>query len=137
MRIETPTSLPGLFRGLEDRLAALERRAPESPKGLSTLQGFAVYGAGFAPPTFYRHAGRVHLAGLVRAVGPSFQVSGGFTSLGQLPAGYRPAARLLFAASVNESHRRLDLTPSGGVLVFGTVALEDYVSLDGISFRHA
>ena len=51
-----------------------------------------------------------------------------------LPVGYRPTARLLFTVNANNVFGRVDVLPSGEVMI-ATIASNAFLSLDGILFR--
>ena len=77
---------------------------------------------------FYKDPqGRVHLKGLIHAG------SVGFTAF-TLPAGYRPADQKIFAVISNGALGRVDVSNLGFVQII-TPSTNNYVSLDGISFR--
>ncbi|MGH9276518.1 MAG: glycosyl hydrolase family 28-related protein [Acidimicrobiales bacterium] len=96
----------------------------------SFVNGWANYGMGFGPATYYRDAAaRVHLAGVVRP-GTTTPDTAIFT----LPVGYRPISDGLFAAATSDGVVNLRVKAGGDVtLAGGTVST--FVSLDGISFR--
>lgn len=81
------------------------------------------------PAAYYRHMGRVHLAGVVKSgtVGSS-----AFTLL----AGYRPASvnGLIFAVTSNGVFGVVTVDSTGAVIP--AIGSNTYFALDGISFRH-
>jgi len=106
---------------------------PEPWQGLSLAAGWGNYGSPYDAAGVRRDsAGRVYLRGLVtRTDGLPPDDS----PIGTLPAGYRPAKRLIFAALGNNSIVRLDVLPNGQVLrMAGAASEKDYTSLETISF---
>jgi hypothetical protein len=54
--------------------------------------------------------------------------------VGQLPAGYRPKARLMFNANGHDTTARIDITASGQVRVQIGGTRYKWVTLSGIAF---
>ena len=107
----------------------------------------------FGPPHntagFYKDPwGIVRLKGMVEAHDDFFageEDCSWFNDFGELtvftlPPGYRPAAREVHTTLAKNALMRVDVLPDGRVRVehnMGTVAVEDWLSLDGITFRAA
>jgi Tfp pilus assembly protein PilE len=95
---------------------------------LPLQNSWAFYGSIYGIPEYTKTAdGMVYLKGLL---------AGGSTTadsvIAQLPAGYRPAARLLFANQSNNALARTDIENTGNIrFEFGSNA---WFSLDSISF---
>jgi len=93
------------------------------------------YGADFAKAGFVRDAfGIVHLQGLV--------ASGVYgCAVFQLPPGYRPGARQIFATVAGNTLGRVDIvgtnTSLAGLIVPKEIGNNAFVSLSGITFRCA
>lgn len=120
------------------RLERVQERV-ETQSGISTFDDWHVIGAagepafqngwvnngGYGPAAFWRDsAGIVRLRGLV--------VSGTLATIFTLPAGYRPAYRLLIGNHAGGAEGRLDILTSGDVFA---IAGSGYFQLDNISFR--
>jgi hypothetical protein len=108
-------------------------------------QPWANYGFGYAPASFRKdRQGWVHLSGLIC---PSVPGPAGYACadvIGKqpsvvpiftLPRTFRPAARIIFAASDSDRYGRVDVLPDGRVTFEFTSAATTYVSLDGITFH--
>ena len=105
---------------------------PDAWKGLSLAAGWANYASGYDGAAFHKEDGRVHLRGLVTRTDGLPPAS---SPIGTLPAGYRPAKRMIFAANGGPQVTRVDVAPNGQVIwVSGTLKEKDYTSLDMISF---
>jgi hypothetical protein len=108
---------------------------------------WANYGGEFGPVSFRKDQnGWVHLGGLacptdlVPVVGVACVQTSSLTSayiaIFTLPAGYRPATRLLFGTEDTGRHGRLDVLPDGEVAFHWTANdTHWYISLEGISFH--
>lgn len=95
-----------------------------------TLQnGWVYYGGSFALPQYTKSAdGVVTLQGLIKSGTTTADVV-----LTNLPAGYRPKARLILSGDSGNNHCRLDVLPNGDVYaVLG--ANSGYLSLSNITF---
>ncbi len=106
---------------------------PEPWQGLSLAAGWGNYGSPYDSAGVRRDsAGRVYLRGLVtRTDGLPPDDS----PIGTLPAGYRPAKRLIFIALGNSAAARIDVLPNGQVVrMSGAAGEKDYTSLDTVSF---
>ena len=85
------------------------------------------YGSGFDGAAFYKNPfGHVYLSGLVKS---------GTGAIFNLPAGYRPAASLLFSVHTGEPHTfgRIDVAASGAITQAS--GNNGYVSLSTVQFR--
>jgi hypothetical protein len=103
---------------------------------------------GYGAATYYRDdEGIVHLDGVVQSSDylpfgpppPTQNYCGQDEARSRiltLPAGYRPAAREVFAVDSDNQHGRVDVLATGEVIC-ESGAGDKYVSLDGISFRVA
>lgn len=117
-------------QALEYGILALFKALVQLPDSFTapTFQNSWVnFDGGYQVAGFYKDPfGVVHLRGLVKngTVGQPI-----FT----LPEGYRPAARLLFAAASNDAFGRVDILANGHVNA--EIGNNAYVSLNGISFR--
>ena len=108
---------------------------PDTWKGLSLAAGWANYGAGYDGASYRKEDGRVHLRGLVTRTDGLPPAS---SPIGTLPAGYRPAKRMIFAANGGPAAVRVDVAPNGQVIwINGTSKEKDFTSLDLISFAPA
>jgi hypothetical protein len=105
---------------------------PETWKGVSLAAGWANFGSGYDDAAYRREDGRVHLRGLVTRTDGLPPAK---SPIGTLPAGYRPAKRMIFGANGGSSSTRVDVAPNGQVIwVNGTIGEKDFTSLDMISF---
>jgi len=104
---------------------------PASHTGWSNFSlqnGWATYGGVFATPQYTKTSDNlVSLKGLIR----SGTTSSG-TAVATLPAGFRPAERLLFTTASSGAHARLDIQPNGQVLFMN--GSSGWFSLDGVTF---
>jgi hypothetical protein len=93
--------------------------------------GWTNYLSGYNTAAFFKDPfGVVHLKGLIQS-GKTIP-----TVAFQLPAGYLPAGRCLFAASTNPNTiGRIDVDVDGSVWVMA--GSPGWISLDGLSFRAA
>lgn len=100
--------------------------------------GWGNYGAGWCAVSFYKDSfGIVHMEGLASKLSG---VPGGGQTILTLPAGYRPAAPLIFAVQCGEPNGvgRVDVWPDGRVaFTSGPVGESDYQSLSTVHFRAA
>lgn len=93
------------------------------------------FGGGFAPATYRRDArGVVHLSGLIKSPGAGCGTGDGYVIF-NLPAGDRPAGRLVFATVSNDAIGRIDVAPDGAVRCMRGNG--SYVTLDGVDFLAA
>ena len=107
--------------------AVLAQDAVQAP---ALLNGWVNHGGGFANAGFWKdREGMVHIQGLIRN-----GTTATSTILFMLPVGYRPTARLLFTVNANNVFGRVDVLPSGEVMI-ATIASNAFLSLDGILFR--
>ncbi len=97
----------------------------------ATLQSsWQNYGGGYNSAAYYKSKdGRVYLRGLVKD-----GAVGGNATIFTLPAGYRPPSRELCIVKINTSFGRIDIDANGRVIPWN-ISQNDWVSLDGISFR--
>jgi hypothetical protein len=108
--------------------------------------GFWANYPGFGPVGYRKDAsGVVTLTGLMCpfnyivpsgscSTGPT--LAGGYVTAFTLPAGFRPASRLVFSVVDTDRAGRLDVLPNGDVQFDWTAnTIHGYVSLDGVSFR--
>jgi hypothetical protein len=106
---------------------------------LPNSQCWANFGAGHNSVAFFKDPfGVVHLKGLVRCLAQgACQENFGIDTKTNffLPAGYRPAKSEVYPTIGNAANRRLDITPEGAVRLFVAVSTNDFLSLDGITFR--
>jgi len=108
---------------------------PEPWKALSLAAGWGNYGDPYDGAAYRKEVGRVYLRGLVTRTDGVPPAS---SPIGTLPAGYRPAKRLIFPANGGTTTTRIDIAPNGQVIwIQGTAAEKDYTSLDAISFAPA
>jgi hypothetical protein len=108
---------------------------PETWKGLSLAAGWANYGADYDGAGYRKEEGRVHLRGLVTRTDG---LPPARSPIGTLPAGYRPAKRMIFGANGGAQITRVDIAPNGQIIwVSGTIGEKDFTSLDMISFAPA
>lgn len=125
------------FKALKGKVADLAVAiSPEAVRyvgtaGQPTFQSSWVNFDSVHPAGFYRQGGRVYLCGLVKngtAIG---------TPIFTLPAGYFPleAANNIIATVSNDAFGAIFISPTG--VVNGYEGSTAYVSLEGISFRHA
>lgn len=106
-----------------------------APEAITAVAGFANSWVNFdadRPAGYYRDRGRVYLTGIIK--------SGTLTATAfTLPTGYRPlvggTAQLTFAVDSNVAHGSVFVFADGRVVP--QAGSNAYVSLDGISFRHA
>lgn len=98
--------------------------------GVSYQNSWVNYGgATYAPVTYFKDKnGMVHLRGLMKS---GTCGSTAFT----LPAGYRPAYRLIFPSITASSVGRLDVLADGTVLPDPTMCNNLYFSVEGVTFR--
>lgn len=127
------TTTPGAKLQVSGGQTILEQEPWQTP---ALQNGWAPYGNGFNPPTYFKDSlGIVHLRGMVR--GGTLR-----NTIFTLPAGYRPINRGLFlvasampsAGATNGSgFGRVDVANDGQVTAWeGT---NEWLSLDGITFR--
>jgi hypothetical protein len=108
---------------------------PEAWKGVSLAAGWANYGAEYDGAAYRKEDGRVHLRGLVTRTDG---LPPARSPIGTLPAGYRPAKRMIFGSNGGAQVTRVDVAPSGQIIwVSGKIGEKDFTSLDMISFAPA
>ena len=108
---------------------------PEPWKALSLAAGWGNYGTVYDDASYRKELGRVYLRGLVTRTDG---VPPATSPIGTLPAGYRPATRLIFPSNGGARSARVDVAPNGQVIwVQGDAPEKDYTSLDAISFAPA
>lgn len=85
------------------------------------------YSAGYEDPGYYKETfSRVNISGMVKN-------GGGGSVIANLPAGYRPKARLVFVVMTDTGVGRVDVLGTGDIQhVSGGTG---FVSLNGITFR--
>ncbi len=89
------------------------------------INSWANYGSGYNPAGYFKDSqGIVHLRGLVKS---------GTGTIFTLPAGYRPAYRMLYGVDGANAHARVDIDTSGNVIHAGGSNV--HLSLDVITFR--
>jgi hypothetical protein len=108
---------------------------PEAWRPLEFSGGWADYGGGFTPASFRKDKqGQVHVRGLVtQTVPPPTHTQ----VIGVLPAGYRPATRMLFgsAGGNNDAFASVDVEPDGSIVwLTGSQVERNYTSLNTIAF---
>ena len=132
------------YASVEQRLKRLEQGIPEDTHAVGSTgepafeNSWVNYDTTTWPAAgFYKAGGRVWLQGMVNRGASALTLSTVFT----LPDGYRPAKRSLLTATATGALARVDVYSDGQVqLVSGTVGTggsSSYLSLEGISFRHA
>lgn len=100
---------------------------PEPFTAPALLNAWAVYGASFTPPGYYKDPdGVVHLRGLIKD-GTVGLVA--FT----LPPGYRPSGTLIFSSITSTGAGRLDVLATGDVVPQS--GGNGYFTLSGMDFR--
>jgi hypothetical protein len=106
--------------------------APETWQALLFAGVWTSYGAGYDTAAYRAdQLGKVHLRGLVAKNGA---VPVKDDVIATLPAGYRPKARMVFAAG-SGTPGRVDVATNGNVIwIYGGTVEKDYTSLDTISF---
>lgn len=95
-----------------------------------TLQsGWSIYGGPYATPQYTKtNDGVVHLKGLITG-----GTNGDGTILTTLPAGFRPKEHLLLTSSDFAQRARVDILPTGEVLLYYSVS-NGWFAFDGLSF---
>jgi hypothetical protein len=94
------------------------------------VNGWANYGAGFAPAGFWKDPyGVVRLRGMIASGSPA-------TVAFVLPPGYRPSLPIYPAAITGSAYRTMSISPNGNVTVGSGTSVAWY-SLSGIAFRAA
>lgn len=141
----SPNNPPADFKALAEALDALitqDRTSLEqirqqltSPQThvLSLSNNWENYGSAFQTCKCHKTAdGFVILQGLVR----NGNVSRSITTL---PVGWRPeSSAMFFCLDGNGKMQRIDISPTGGISVNGTLSkFDSYISLDGIVFKAA
>ncbi|MBL7746368.1 MAG: hypothetical protein JNM19_02975 [Chitinophagaceae bacterium] len=105
----------------------LQQEAVQAPV---LLNGWTNHGGGFANAGYWKDKeGMVHIQGLIK--------NGNITTstiLFILPAAYRPATRLIFNVNANNVFGRVDVLPSGEVMI-ATISSNAFLNLEGILFR--
>jgi hypothetical protein len=122
------TSFRGIFRAAVGALVGL---LEEWTTVAAFDNGCSNTGAPWANASYYKDPwGRVYLRG---------HISGGILtqSIFQLPAGYRPAIPVAFAASHNGSFIEVRVNDVGQVFTSSGAGAHTNLSLDGMSFRIA
>jgi hypothetical protein len=108
---------------------------PEAWHPLEFSGGWANFGDGFAAASFRKDKqGQVHVRGMVTQTVPP---PGHAQVIGVLPAGYRPATRMLFgsAGGNNDAFAALNVDPDGSIVwLTGSPAERNYTSLNTIAF---
>ena len=104
----------------------------ENWRGVNFHNGWVNYDNTYNHAGFFKDSlGIVHLKGLVRS-----GAIGWGKVIFQLPAGYRPAARCLFACCTNpDTIGRIDIETNG--YIYATKGDNGWISLDGLTFRAA
>lgn len=94
---------------------------------LTVQNGWVNYSPPFSSAAYTKtSAGLIVLKGMVKA---------GSGTIAQLPAGYRPAAQIMFENSTNQTGGRLDIDVNGNIGM--AVGSNAWFSLDGVSFMPA
>ena len=121
----------GLLAQLAGTAAAKRPQPPAGPQPLALGASWSDYGNGFAGARVHKDAfGRVHLSGVVRSADWS-------ELMAILPAGMRPAERVIAQGNVHASSARVDVLRNGEVRYVAGQAQWPWVSLSGISFHAA
>lgn len=98
---------------------------------LSLQNGWVSYGSAYATPSYSKTSdGVVQLRGLMKS-GTITQST--WTTIATLPAGFRPASRMIFTGYGADAQTRVDITASGLVQMQGST-LNGWQSIDGIMF---
>lgn len=96
---------------------------------LTLTGGWVNYGAGFSTAQYTKSSDNiVTVKGMIK----SGTITNG-TVVGTLPAGYRPAKKLLLSGVSYDNHVRIDVGPDGAITLQGN-ANSNWVSLDNITF---
>ena len=104
---------------------------------------WANFGGGYNTVGFYKDSvGQVHLKGLFKSYyqeGGDCDTNTTFMYVFQLPTGYRPAATAVFPNLYSNTLGRIDVLSTGWVAICqpSSYSINDFFSLDGISFRAA
>lgn len=111
------------------------RPAGQAVQGVAALAlygaNWADFGAGFRNAAFWRDAsGTVRLTGRMQTLIARAANSVPFT----LPVGFRPAGQLTFPVFAQGAIAQLQVTAAGAVTLTPALALNDWVSLDGVAF---
>ena len=136
-----PARGPSQVAALERRLADLERLTMVEPFRFVGTSGQPSFANGWTNYDlrrvgFYRHAGRVHLTGVIR---------GGLINVPAfvLPTGYRPDTQtspygFVYVVDADSGEGRVHVTPNGEVipLPYGTSNPVTHMFLSHVSFRH-
>lgn len=108
-------------------IATLQQEAVQTPV---LLNGWLNHGGGFTNAGYWKDKeGLVHICGLIK--NGNIATS---TVLFVLPADYRPATRHIFNVNANNTFGRVDVLPSGEVMI-AVVSSNAFLNLNGISFR--
>lgn len=116
--------LAGDLADMRKRIAELERSRIVIPRWIAPtfLNGWTNYGAGFQDAQYRKVGDDVQVRGLIKdgTIG---------VSAFDLPAGFRPPARLIFAVdTATNAHARVDVGTSGQVFIISGSAT--YVSIN-------
>jgi len=92
--------------------------------------GYGNYGLGHQSPQYRKIGDIVYLRGLLKDLDSAIAAG---STVGTLPAGFRPPARLLFSQGGHTQMSRVDIDTAGNVIVITTQGY-NWLSLDGIMF---
>lgn len=110
-------------------LAPTNGGAADGTAALALGAGNANYGGDYAPVTATRVGAVVTVGGVVKVQS--------WTVLATLPAGYRPAKRMVFSVSNHDREARVDVLPDGRILWVAGGKNHGWISLSGIVFPAA
>lgn len=103
--------------------------AADGSVALALGAGNANQGGDYAPATATRVGAVVTVGGVVKVQN--------WTVLATLPAGYRPAKRMIFSVNNHDRDARVDVLPDGRILWVAGGKNHGWISLSGIAFPAA
>ena len=93
---------------------------------LTLVNGWANYGAGYAPGKILKKGNEITLSGLIKGTN--------FSTVCILPEDCRPKDQLIFTLNQHDSIMRFDVCSNGNVVYVAGSNKYDWISLDGIHF---
>ncbi len=110
-------------------LSSTHGKAADGTVALAPGAGNAHYGGDYAPATATRVGAVVTVGGVVKVQN--------WSVLATLPAGYRPAKRMVFSVNNHDRDARVDVLPDGRILWVTGGKNHGWISLSGIVFPAA
>lgn len=114
-----------------NRVALLGDIEVEAPQDIPLATGWSAVGTPYNDPVFYKDRDRVWLEGAIE------YSSGGSSTVGTLPTGYRPAGTVILRVIVFGDTANLNIASTGVITSAFDAGSQNTTWLDGLSFRLA